>query len=344
MQVPFIGSYCIYDTSNNLIEMNPITLDSAYAAFTTIAPNDTTVQPYVNQNIGRFAPFPGFDYTPTNQTGIGTPYGWVTRLFDYLTVQAPGDDYSPNTDPVQYQSVTGKTPLAIANAKPSVYNALASQTVTEDTVPVQGLININTAPWRVLATLPFSDNAATNAAIAQAIVNYRDGYYSTAATSWVAGNGPFKSIYDLNTVVAAFNPTQTGITAPTISFLDTLGSYNNAGVYANAYNPSLPSHQPSNNDGILTPLYATWNTAYPSTTPYVPASDFQEQNLALTRVSNLITTRSDSYTVYLLIQGWANAGTNTAKLVVQRRAAFIVDRSGTTPANPTVKITNVSTN
>ena len=28
MQVPFIGSYCIYDASNNLIEMNPITLDS----------------------------------------------------------------------------------------------------------------------------------------------------------------------------------------------------------------------------------------------------------------------------------------------------------------------------
>jgi hypothetical protein len=95
---------------------------------------------------------------------------------------------------------------------------------------------------------------------------------------------------------------------------------------------------------MLTPLYATFSANYPSATPYVPTTDFQEQNLALARVSNLITTRSDSYTVYVLVQGWANAGTAGAKLVVQRRAAFIVDRSGMTPANPTLNVTNVSTN
>ena len=32
---------------------------------------------------------------------------------------------------------------------------------TEDNVPVEGLININTAPWRVLSALPMSDDPAT---------------------------------------------------------------------------------------------------------------------------------------------------------------------------------------
>ena len=95
---------------------------------------------------------------------------------------------------------------------------------------------------------------------------------------------------------------------------------------------------------MLTPNYKTFTANYPSATPYVPTTDFQTMNLALARVSNLITTRSDSFTVYVLVQGWQNAGTATAKLVVQRRAAFIVDRSGMTPSNPTPTITNVSTN
>jgi hypothetical protein len=50
----------------------------------------------------------------------------------------------------------------------------------------------------------------------------------------------------------------------------------------------------------------------------------------LTRISNLITTRSDSFTVYIVVQGWRNAGTATPELVVQRRAAMIIDRSNVT--------------
>ena len=60
---------------------------------------------------------------------------------------------------------------------------------------------------------------------------------------------------------------------------------------------------------------------------------FQSQHLALMRISNLITTRSDSFTVYVLVQGWRDAGTPAPRLVVQRRAAIIVDRSAMTPTN-----------
>ncbi|MCS7032727.1 MAG: hypothetical protein NZ561_01890, partial [Phycisphaerae bacterium] len=68
-----------------------------------------------------------------------------------------------------------------------------------------------------------------------------------------------------------------------------------------------------------------------------PRFDFKEQSLLLTRVSNLITTRSDMFTVYLLIEGWENAGTSKAERKVSRRMAFFLDRSQTTPGKIELK-------
>ncbi len=54
----------------------------------------------------------------------------------------------------------------------------------------------------------------------------------------------------------------------------------------------------------------------------------------VTRLSNLTTRRSDSYTVYVLLQAWENvdgSGTGQPRLVRQERTAFIVDRSGVRP-------------
>jgi hypothetical protein len=72
--------------------------------------------------------------------------------------------------------------------------------------------------------------------------------------------------------------------------------------------------------------------------PLTPAAadgvraDFEEKSLALSRISNLVTTRSDSFTCYLLVQGYRDAETANPELVVQRRVAFLLDRSGTVPA------------
>ena len=73
------------------------------------------------------------------------------------------------------------------------------------------------------------------------------------------------------------------------------------------------------------------------------ARDFKERFLAITRISNMITTRSDSFTAYLLVQGWRNAGTTSATMVSQKRLAFILDRSQVSPTNFTVQSTNVPT-
>jgi hypothetical protein len=69
--------------------------------------------------------------------------------------------------------------------------------------------------------------------------------------------------------------------------------------------------------------------------------DFKEKYLMLTRISNLITTKSDCYTCYIQVQGWRDAGTPNAKLVAQKRLAFIVDRSRLTPTKRTPTVYNV---
>jgi hypothetical protein len=59
--------------------------------------------------------------------------------------------------------------------------------------------------------------------------------------------------------------------------------------------------------------------------------DYQSDFAVLTRISNLITTRSDTFTVYVVLQGWQNVGSTTPGIspqpMVTRRFAYIVDRS-----------------
>ena len=90
---------------------------------------------------------------------------------------------------------------------------------------------------------------------------------------------------------------------------------------------------------ILT--YVTW--ASPRHRRRGP-DDFEDKFLMVNRISNLITTRSDTFTVYIVIQGWRNAGTPTPSLVVQKRAAFIVDRNNITSSSGGVPKTTAIAN
>jgi hypothetical protein len=68
-----------------------------------------------------------------------------------------------------------------------------------------------------------------------------------------------------------------------------------------------------------------------------PANDWTPQTLMVRRISNLVTLRSDSFTAYIIVQGWRNAGTNVPELVIQKRLAVTIDRSqlGTAGGTPT---------
>lgn len=317
LQTTFIGAYRIDIATTNadgsitrkMVEYNPVTMDSAFAD--DLNDNDNQAE-----NVGRFCPLHPNDcgglFNDFETPGIPSAYHFATRLYDFLTVSGPADDYMQN---LGAENVASR--LGIANVKPKTINAYSdsSMPTTEDTAPTDGLININTAPWRVLAALPMADNATDNNILAKAIVQYRDG--DTAAG--IAAHGPFKSIFQLNAVQV-----------PGVSFRNTLPS-----TPLNGFNPNGLDRGPS--DGDLTPLVTASNGEVPDQVQ----GDFEKQFLAFNRISNLVTVRSDSFTTYVLVQGWRNAGTATPELVVQRRAAFISDRSASIPSNKILNITNM---
>jgi hypothetical protein len=182
------------------------------------------------------------------------------------------------------------------------------------------LININSAGWKVLASLPMVLQRASdpnpgfvdsdkNERLARQIVYYRDvDEIPRPAT----GNppphphGPFRSPMELLLVP---------------NFMNAMGTlnFNSAG-----------------------PLQGDFSTMNSPADDHV-AGDFEKKFLALNRISNLITTRSDSFTAYIQVQGWRDAGTANAKLVAQRRLAFIVDRSRVTAVKKTPAVYNVPT-
>lgn len=335
-KVPFIGAYRVRLPSQPVgvfLELNSISMDSAFAddADDASANND-------QENIGRFVllgdPASGNnDYAANEETPnlaaggtvASVRYLWAHDLLDYFTVIAPNDAYFADADgnpvpdlnkttlnnrgTVGYrfhiaQSATTGYYQDIKNGnlsgqpQPVLNKDYASGERTRDVPVVEGLININTAPWRVLATLPmsFGPNGASvtdyraQAKLAHEIVDYRNVH------------GPFKSISDLNKVSG---------------FARALGRYTQAKV---------------------APIDKSW----------------EEKTETLSRISNLITTRSDSFTAYITIQGWKNAGggglngvppatikglSGPAELMVQRRLIVVFDRSGviyTTDYDPTV--------
>jgi hypothetical protein len=354
LQVTYIGAYKISPLGTPTIttELNSVSADSAMATACDSTDGVNTQEPIVSQgspqiiaeNVGRFAPIDPSDAsmaTPPSPVNdflpplIGTAsnpiwrYHWALRLFDFLTVQAPQDDYFPDVDPwlsdsgypsqFRYAPATGAIPppVPVANvtgaANAGLTSTIAGPVATgvigtsEDTAPVDGLINVNTAPWRVLAAVPWVPATSTNwrtlnASIALQIAAYRDTGLPPGGPYTTPPHGPFKNLFELGEV-----PITGGGGTKLRSVLQKVGGANFSLAQGN-----------------LTPLQGG---------PSGVQGDFQATFNTITRISNLVTTRSDSYTAYVLVQGWRNAETANPHLVVQRRAAVILDRSGVTPTN-----------
>jgi len=212
---------------------------------------------------------------------------------------------------------------------------------TEDNAPVDGLININTADWKVLSTLPLivnptsglpDDNPAAygltyrqlNQEMAKAIEYYRD-VDGNEDPAIVQPHGPFRSIFELNRVVdlRPGHPTVMAMPYPPGTlpgFQNAYGTLPLPNTAAPEANDSLGDFGPADIGAVIKPDGVR--------------GDYKERFLQLTRISNLITTRSDSFTCYILVQGWRNAETPQAQLVVQRRVGYIMDRSRITPTTP----------
>lgn len=311
LQVPFIGSYIVETAAAGLVEMNGVSMDSAFA-------DDTDLDNDEEEQIGRFCPFYWENPVGTvvtndfGSTAADFRYEWARDLFDHFSVIAPHDDFFPNVSPTKYAAGGGTPePEAVANSPGDAGNSDPTDTLgavnddIENDEAIHGLININTAPWPVLATLPMvidittgTVDLANNIALAMEIVNFRD-VDSDPVTAGNQPHGPFASIFDLQRVPG---------------FRDAMGTFDPA------------TFQADDMHGDISPL----NTA--GTNPDDVVGDFETKYLVLNRISNLITTRSDSFTAYIVVQGWRNAEStdplNPPELVVQRRVGAIIDRSG----------------
>ncbi len=363
MQVPFVGAYTLAATPvtssvGQVLEVNSITMDALYAEDSPSLPNtggpaDDPKQTITAGVATTFGTDPGNlleqvgRFCPLSETAkplvvaAQDPYAWASRLYDYFTVQAPHDDYLPNADPVTYNDYVDVP--AFADLPVPATNALGTTVTTAntsaDSSAVQGLVNINTAPWRTLSMLPLVRYTAADGATLDGTVNVLgSAQMAIRIVKYRQTHGPFKSILDLNKVVDvdgtptvafqyATNIGATGTGGPTISF-----SPSNQGLMTVA-------NVPDARQGILTPddgyteatgtqpyAYPLFSTKAAVSSNYGPNSgvydDFQAKFLAFNRISNLITTSSDSYTCYVLVQGWQNG-----QVVSQRRSAFVIDRA-----------------
>jgi DNA uptake protein ComE-like DNA-binding protein len=283
--VPFMGAYRINTFGAAMVELNSVSMDSFFAEDSDTT-NDT------DEEVGRFCPLTG-----------SNNYDWAQDVFDYFSAtQNPNKDFLPNVDatladtsvtpaiPARYPG--GVAPAPVRNTSSSAANS------GEDEVPNEGLININTAPWKVLARLPMLSDPAANELLAKAIETHRNT------------NGAFTNVFELYNVAGFVNP----------------------------------GGDPDDDAGDFSPLGAGTDGV---------SNDFEQKYLLLNRISNLVTTRSDSFTVYIVVQAWQDANdagntypTRRPVLLDERRAAFIVDRSGISQTNNTaaaLKLIDVAT-
>ncbi len=373
LQIPFIGSYRIRQVDPTtgvpinpapadgsvFLEMNSVTMDASLA-------EDGESADDANEMLGRFCPLnlsaPGLYIAPQGSLSPAAVdyYSWASSLFEYLTVSTPSDDYFPNVDPGQSDATAygftysgalalpttafnyplGAYTLPTAAMKPGqVKNGAALAQDSRDSttagfeqlLATEGRIGINTASAHVLEAIPWvpsgqdlfgvnagtgvitagADGTADNLQIAAMIAAWRDG----SGYGFATANGPFTSIMDLNKIVAVNSTLVT--------------PYN----FANCFG-AFPTNT-TDSGSAMGDIYPT------SGTPDTILNDFEQRFLMFNRVSNLVTTRSDSFTVYVLVQGWKNAGTASPELVATRRAALIVDRSAMSGTSNTLNVSTV---
>jgi DNA uptake protein ComE-like DNA-binding protein len=170
---------------------------------------------------------------------------------------------------------------------------------------VKGRVNINTAPWFVIAQLPWVSqkrNQATNYALANAIVAYRDKTSIPGVDySSRSGQPGFRStgeLMNVSTVPPSGDPNYSIYYYGLDDGIDQMGF------------PDLTTDPRTGVDGA--------------------PNDFEERDVIFARISNLISVRSDVFTAYILIRIGPNGP--------QRRVVAILDRSKVTPTTDKVKI------
>jgi hypothetical protein len=242
--------------------------------------------------------------------------------------------------------------------------------------PVEGLINLNTADFGILKTLPLAVDGNGNVLPwdsanpdSQRISganpgNPLDGLAGMVYLGRDSGLGfrPYESIFRLNghgselPLEESFRQYDVDNNPATPLVVTRKAAGDWTGV--RPHEPLTPLIRPTfadllededlNGNGIQDGTeadtngdgFGSWYYDQPEAS-VTPIANYEDDTIQITRISNLTTTRSDSYTVYIVVQAWENFGrapgsTNPgpARMIRQQRSSFIVDRSGILPFNP----------
>lgn len=189
---------------------------------------------------------------------------------------------------------------------------------------VKGRININTAPWYVIAQLPWVQYPALladpndNMRLAQAIVAYRDKLFWDPNADYSGGRQvgmaspiliPVREDLGFASIGELMNVTQDlDFPAASAPYYD-IRRYGRDGSDEQWY-PDLTTHRRRRYDGLT--------------------DDFEERDLIFARISDLVTVRSDVFTAYILVRIGVDGP--------QKRVIAILDRSGINSPDGKVKI------
>ncbi len=185
---------------------------------------------------------------------------------------------------------------------------------------VKGRININTAPWFVLAQLPW-----VTPELAQAIVAYRDKMLLRDT---------------LGNDIADY--TDRTLTTGSAVLLREAPGFENACELANVTNTAAVASAPAYDIRFYArdPGPAAGDQVgfpdLPQTNPVElvdfdgSPDDFEERDVIFARISNLVTVRSDIFTAYILVRIGRDGP--------QKRVIAVLDRSEVTPTNTKVKL------
>lgn len=203
----------------------------------------------------------------------------------------------------------------------------------EALLPVEGLINLHTASEGILKTLPFVVDASGNVLPGTGAGSNSNDASRLYAERFDAATGAPRGPYIADTTAGTVYPFTSLFQLPMIE--DPTGgdtSFND---------PILTDDQPAAGDisGRIDPDGSVLDD---TANFYDAVEGYEEETLQATRLSNLVTTRSDSYTVYIVVQAWevpgdtadGNHAGGLPELIRQERSAFTVDRSGVSPFRP----------
>jgi len=173
--------------------------------------------------------------------------------------------------------------------------------IDDSELKVPGRININTAPWFVIRQLPWMETE-----IAQAIVAYRDKLNMNP-------NGPNYSDRGTQTGIEGLREEEGFASTGELATVISESGYD-------AYSMNYYALPPR---GDL--------LGYPDLTPGDDApDDFEEQDVIFSRISDLVTVRSDVFSAYILVRIGVDGP--------QKRAMAILDRSNVYSSGDRVRV------